>query len=194
VTRCPDFDFHKAMVWDLQEVAKADGIVLLPGWENSRGAGHELDVAVACGKRIFLYTPKDGMLRMEAYLTEVDAERVSLDRMTRNGETRVVDPETGGAKGSKLAQLGALDPAALLEVAKVAGFGGKKYDRFNYAKGYAWSLTYDALLRHLLAFLDGEEVDSESGLPHCAHAAWHCLALLTFSSRGLGTDDRFPQG
>ena len=108
-----------------------------------------------------------------------------------DAETRVVDPKTGGAKGSKIAQLGAVDPAALLEVARVAGFGGQKYDRGNFLKGYAWSLSFDALMRHLLAFWDGEETDPESGMPHMAHAAWHCLALISFSQRKLGTDDRY---
>lgn len=110
-----------------------------------------------------------------------------------DGETRIVDPVTGGAKGSKLAQLGAVDPLALLEVAKVAGYGGEKYERYNFVKGYRYSLSYDALQRHLLAFWGGENTDPESRLPHLAHAAWHCLALLTFSLRGLGTDNRFPQ-
>lgn len=108
-----------------------------------------------------------------------------------DAETRVVDPKTGGAKGSKIAQLGAVDPAALLEVARVAGFGGQKYDRGNFLKGYAWSLSFDALMRHLLAFWDGEETDPESGMSHMAHAAWHCLALISFSQRKLGTDDRY---
>ena len=110
-----------------------------------------------------------------------------------SNETRITDPTTGGMKGSKLAQLGAVDPLALLEVAKVAGFGGDKYERYNFAKGYRWSLSYDALQRHLNAFWAGEDADNESGLYHMAHAAWHCLALLTFSLRGLGTDDRFPR-
>jgi hypothetical protein len=47
------FDLHAAMSWDLTQVAQADGIVLLPGWETSVGAGHERYVAEACGKRIF---------------------------------------------------------------------------------------------------------------------------------------------
>lgn len=108
-------------------------------------------------------------------------------------EERVTDPETGGQKGAKLAELGAVDPWALIEVAKVAGFGARKYERYNFAKGYRWSLNFDAMLRHLLAFWGGEDLDPESKLPHLAHAAWHCLALLSFSGRGRGTDDRFPR-
>jgi hypothetical protein len=107
-------------------------------------------------------------------------------------EVRVVDPVTGGAKGQKDCQMGALDPQALWEVGNVAGFGGKKYARYNFAKGYKWSLSYDALQRHLMLFWGGENIDAESGLHHIAHAAWHCLALLTFTFRNLGTDDRFP--
>jgi hypothetical protein len=109
-----------------------------------------------------------------------------------NEEVRVVDPVTGGAKGSKQCQMGAVDPQALMQVGLVAGFGGIKYERYNFAKGYKWSLSYDAMQRHLMLFWNGQDNDDESGLPHLAHAAWHCLALLTFSFRGRGTDDRFP--
>lgn len=110
-----------------------------------------------------------------------------------SSESRIVDPETGGEKGSKGCQMGAVDPAALMEIGEVAGFGSRKYARYNFAKGYRWSLSYDALQRHLMLFWNGEDRDQESGRPHLAHAAWHCLALLTFMMRGLGADDRFPQ-
>lgn len=113
--------------------------------------------------------------------------------MPTGQETRVVDPNTGGAKGSKMCQLGAVDPQALAVVGEIAGFGGVKYERYNFAKGYRWSLSYDALQRHLMAFWGGEDKDPESGLYHLGHAAWHCLALLTFSMRRTGTDDRFPR-
>lgn len=105
-------------------------------------------------------------------------------------ERRVVDPKTGGMKGQKLTQLSALDPLALIALGRVAGYGGMKYDRMNFLKGYDWSLSLDALLRHTMAFASGETHDPETGLNHMAHAAWHALALVSFSERGLGTDDR----
>ena len=108
------------------------------------------------------------------------------------GEVREVDPTTGGMKGRKACEIGAMDPKALMEVGLVAGYGTEKYERYNFAKGYRWSLNYDALQRHLHQFWAGEDRDSESGLYHLAHAAWHCLALLTFVIRKKGTDDRFP--
>ena len=107
-------------------------------------------------------------------------------------EVRVTD-ESGGEKGKKLAQLGAMDPAALIELARVAGMGANKYEAFNYLKGYDWSLSFDAMQRHALLFWAGEDVDPESGLSHMAHAAWMALSLVSFAMRGLGNDDRFRQ-
>ena len=106
-------------------------------------------------------------------------------------ETRERDPLTGGEKGKKLAELGAIDPDSLMELAKVAGYGSGKYSRLNYMKGYKWSLSYDAMQRHLLLFWGGESIDPESGLHHLAHAAWHCMTLLSYDERELGTDDRY---
>lgn len=108
-------------------------------------------------------------------------------------ETRVVDPTTGGEKGQRATQMSTLDPVALDYVGRVGGMGAEKYDRYNYLKGYAWHLSYDAMMRHLQAFWMGEELDPESGLPHTAHAAWHCNALTSFWHRGIGTDDRPPR-
>lgn len=102
-----------------------------------------------------------------------------------------VTSNTGGEKGQKQARLGSIDPQAILTVAAVAGFGEQKYSRLNYLKGYPWSLSFDALQRHLLAFWSSQDLDEESGLPHLAHAAWHCMALLAFMQHNLGTDDRY---
>lgn len=101
--------------------------------------------------------------------------------------------ETGGEKGAKQARIGSVDPLALHQLAAVAGFGEQKYARLNYMRGYPWSLSYDALQRHLMLFWSGEDLDDESGLPHLAHAAWHCLTLMSFMQRERGTDDRFRE-
>lgn len=105
-------------------------------------------------------------------------------------EVRTVSA-TGGEKGQKDARLGSIDPRAILTVAEVAGFGEQKYSRLNYLKGYPWSLSFDAMQRHMLLFWAGQDNDDESGLPHLAHAAWHCLAMLAFAQHELGTDDRY---
>jgi hypothetical protein len=107
-------------------------------------------------------------------------------------EVRVVDQNTGGAKGKKACQLGAIDPLALMELGRVAGAGAAKYDRYNYLRGYNWSLSIDAAFRHFLAMLSGEDRDPETGCLHSAMVAWHGLCLASFHLRQIGTDDRAP--
>jgi hypothetical protein len=178
---------------DIQHVLDADEVIVLDGWEGSRGAALEVKVALEVGIPVYdmrgdivVDAPVIPKPVVQGY--EVPRER-GLYRVTQ--EVRITDPRTGGQKGKKLAELGALDPHALLTVAEVAGFGSRKYARMNYLRGYDWSLSFDAMQRHLLQFWDGQDVDAESGLPHVAHAAWHALALLAFMQRGLGTDDRY---
>lgn len=84
-----------------------------------------------------------------------------------------------------------LDPEFLIGTAAVLDFGQRKYSAWNWARGtFAWSRLYSALLRHLLAFWSGEEIDSESGLPHLDHAACCLMFLRRYASDALGTDDR----
>lgn len=177
---------------DLAHVLEADEVIVLDGWEQSRGATLEVKVALECGIPVYdrngdivVGTPVVGNINNARALAGFPAYVFPAP------EERVTDPKTGGQKGKKLAELGALDPRALLTVAEVAGFGSRKYARMNYLKGYDWSLSFDAMQRHLLQFWNGQDVDDESGLPHVAHAAWHALALLAFMQRGLGTDDRY---
>lgn len=119
-----------------------------------------------------------------------------LNHRPNNNEDKMqeeitTDPKTGGQKGKKPLEVGAIDPLARAELGKVAAFGGEKYSRGNYLRGYDWSLSVDALHRHMLAFESGEDYDPESGLLHTVHAAWHALALASFYLHELGNDDRF---
>lgn len=105
-----------------------------------------------------------------------------------------VTSSSGGQKGKKPEAFGGGDPLAYIELAKVYAMGEAKYARFNYLKGYPWSLSIDALFRHLFAFLAGEERDAESGLLHTSHVAWHAQTLTSFQLRGLRQfDDRAPK-
>lgn len=105
-------------------------------------------------------------------------------------ETRVVDPKTGGAKGSKPEQYALIPVGPLAAVARVYGFGATKYEDRNWERGYAWSLSYSALQRHVNAFWGGQDVDPESGESHLAHAAFHCLAMMEWVKTHPEKDDR----
>lgn len=79
---------------------------------------------------------------------------------------------------------------ALREVAKVLTFGAKKYDPWNWQKGFSWGRLAGACLRHLFSWLSGEDNDPETGLSHLAHAACCILFLLDHTILDLGQDDR----
>jgi deoxycytidylate deaminase len=67
------------------------------------------------------------------------------------------------------------------EMAEVTTQGAKKYGRDNYLQGDEQALNriYDALMRHLMAWRMGEEVDPESGESHLSHVA--CNAMMIYA-------------
>ena len=79
---------------------------------------------------------------------------------------------------------------ALEEIAKVLTFGAIKYNDNNWREGFQWSRIYGALLRHLFAFMRGEDYDKESGISHLGHMGACALFLITHQKLGLGKDDR----
>ena len=107
------------------------------------------------------------------------------------GEVRVVNEKTGGMKGSKAVKIHALPYSAFSALGAVYSFGSEKYADYNFRKGYAWSLSFDALMRHAFAFWNGEDNDPESGLPHMAHVMWNAATLLSFMEDHPDLDDRF---
>lgn len=83
-----------------------------------------------------------------------------------------------------------LDAYAIEELAKVLAFGAKKYDAHNWRKGITKGRLIAAALRHLFAYLRGENVDPETGLSHVAHAMCCCMFLLGLEHRPE-LDDRW---
>lgn len=98
---------------------------------------------------------------------------------------------SGAMKASKLAHFGQIPPDALIALAEHYGRSRGKYPHHNFRGGYEYSLSFDALNRHLWLWWSGEEIDPDSGSHHLSAVAWHALTLLTFVQDGVGTDDRF---
>ena len=74
-----------------------------------------------------------------------------------------------------------LPSAPLWQVVEVLEFGAGKYGADNWRKvPNAHERYFNACHRHLNAWWAGEMVDSESGLPHLAHAVCCLLFLMWF--------------
>lgn len=100
----------------------------------------------------------------------------------------------GGRKNDKGKPPLALIPRRAVEKeAEVLEFGKNKYDSWNWASGIAWSRLLDAVLRHVYAYADGEDLDPESGISHLAHARCGLGFLLDYEQSHPELDDRRPR-
>ena len=125
----------------------------------------------------------------ESIIPKSVAQRLGFDALERLNlatggtytpiEVRTVSA-SGGEKGVKAEAYALLPSEALDEIARVYDFGANKYAAHNWRKGYEWSKSFSAMMRHLWAFWRGEDLDPESGLSHLGHAGFHVLGLLTF--------------
>ncbi len=91
----------------------------------------------------------------------------------------------------------AVPPALLLGASKAFGEGAAKYGAFNWRSTRVEVMTYvGAMLRHLAAYTDGEDVDPESatGKLHLEGIAACVGILLDCHYGGFLVDNRPPKG
>lgn len=63
-------------------------------------------------------------------------------------------------------------------VNKILQYGADKYGIENWKKdGFKLSRAYNALLRHMISFWEGEDFDKESGLSHLDHAMCNLIFM-----------------
>lgn len=72
--------------------------------------------------------------------------------------------------------------------------GAAKYGRHNYrCAGVRASVYYDGVMRHLMAWWEGEDIDPDSGLSHVTKAITSLVVLRDAMMQGMCTDDRPPR-
>lgn len=81
---------------------------------------------------------------------------------------------------------------ALLDIAQVFSYGAKKYSNWNYLScgGLKYSRLIGALLRHTFSFMNGEDVDKESGYSHLSHIGCCIMMLMETHRLYPENDDR----
>jgi hypothetical protein len=99
------------------------------------------------------------------------------------------DPK--GAAGAKKVPMWLLPPYALQQTAWVHKLGASKYQPYNWRDTGVCATTYiSAIMRHLDAWRDGEDIDPESGVTHLAHIAASCNILMDAHQCSKLIDDR----
>jgi hypothetical protein len=96
--------------------------------------------------------------------------------------------------GMQKVQLGLVPAGAMESIARVLECGAAKYGAYNWRESGIRCTTYvDAILRHLNAWREGEDLDPESNVSHIAHIAASCCILIDAESFNILHDDR-PTG
>lgn len=185
----------EALRRDFDALAECDAIALLPGWENSRGAIMELMWADLL--RLEVLDARDFFpLLLPAPLPQLFVAKVSPQQEPPKQYALPFPdtPRTGIKHDSGKPQFSLIDPRALFGLAKVLTYGAQKYAPRNWENGMRWSRVFDAAMRHLWAWWQGEQNDPESGLPHLDHALCCVHFLSAYEKRNFSTFDDRPHG
>ena len=84
-----------------------------------------------------------------------------------------------------------IDPSTVKALAEILTIGAEKYDEHNWKKGDNWSVPYASLMRHLMAFWGGENLDPESSKNHLKHALANISFLLYYYENYPELDNRY---
>jgi len=93
--------------------------------------------------------------------------------------------------GIRKVPMSGLPAPVLMECGLVKLHGDLKYGAYNWRHaGVRSSVYFDAALRHLNAWWEGEDIDPDSGEHHIAHAITGLAVLRDSQMFGNCTDDR----
>lgn len=184
----------KMIAEDLRQVMECDAVLVLDGWEESKGATLEVRLAKQCGMPVL----RAGSDRHDG-LAGIHLTDDYIDRVTLPGAI----PEPPSEKPTNPKDAIGSDKVPLHlwpEVATVHGSlamldGALKYGRSNFrAIGVRSTIYYDACRRHLSAWFEGEDTAADSGVSHLGHALACIAILLDASAAGKLNDDRMVRG
>jgi hypothetical protein len=106
------------------------------------------------------------------------------------------DTNPKDALGVKKPSLSPIPAPVLMELGVAMLEGALKYGRHNYRiAGVRSSVYYDAAMRHLMRWWEGEDIDPDSGLSHITKAIASLVVLRDAQMNGMvANDDRPPAG
>ena len=82
--------------------------------------------------------------------------------------------------------------SSLAYLVEVLMFGAEKYSDHNWKKGLPFNEICESLIRHLTSFMEGEDMDPESGLHHLGHVMANVVFLTWMVQNRPDLDDRIP--
>jgi len=97
--------------------------------------------------------------------------------------------------GVKKPSLDAVPPVAIFTLGSAMADGARKYGAMNYrGASVSAKIYYNAAMRHWMAWWDGEDLASDSGMHHLGHAMACACIILDAEVHGTLEDDRPVKG
>lgn len=104
------------------------------------------------------------------------------------------DTNPKDAVGTKKAPLSTVSGPVMMEIGVAMLEGARKYGRHNYrVSGVRASVYYDAAMRHLMAWYEGQDLDPDSGMSHVTKAMASLAVLRDAMINDKVVDDRPPK-
>jgi hypothetical protein len=117
-------------------------------------------------------------------------EMLEIKNLVQN----VKDSNPKDSVGTKKVPFSTVSAPVIAEIGLAMLEGSRKYGRHNYrAIGVRGSVYYDACLRHLTQWWEGEDIDPDSGLSHIVKAAACLIVLRDAMLLDKVADDRPPK-
>jgi len=207
------FDFKHCRERDIEAIESCDGIFMLVGWENSKGAVAEKAYAEWAMKEVYYEQdfiddsvfakpnndrPKEGNFKhfdtskQEAIVKMVVDAHDNASARAMESRTKATNPKD--AIGSMKAKFSTVPMGVVLQVGLAMLEGMCKYGRHNYrAIGVRSSVYYDAIMGHIADWWEGQDIDPDSGLNHIDKAIASAFVLRDAINQGKLEDDRPPR-
>lgn len=99
--------------------------------------------------------------------------------------------QTGDRHNAGKLRWSLVDMDALEDMVRVLEFGAKKYADHNWKNGLPNTAICESMMRHMQAFLRGEDTDPESGLPHTGHILCNAMFLAYMHRYRPDMDTRY---
>ncbi len=111
-----------------------------------------------------------------------DPDAASADYWDDDYEDRIPEAPAANPKiqaGSKKVSLSVIPPQVLAELALAMMEGARKYGPYNWRKGGTVASTYyDAAMRHMISYWEGDDYDPEAGCLHLVKAIASLVVLV----------------
>lgn len=123
-------------------------------------------------------------------------ETLGIHIETINSPNRLTTKDTNpkDACGTAKVPMSTVSGPVILEVGLAMFEGARKYGRHNYrVAGVRASVYYDAAMRHLIAWYEGQDTDPDSGMSHITKAMASLAVLRDAQINNKCVDDRPPK-